>query len=286
MNRIVRGKAMWLLLSVLVLVGLLTLLQSGDTPPAAGAQQPSAPKFTRKVIVDSNIVPEVKERLAQEGAILLGEEASDRGDNILWRITEEQAATLLDQRGIPIPGVSFVEGAEYTAPDEPLDNIPANLRQTKIEGYQLWRIKYAGPYHRPWGQTLRQMGIKLIYSDLAWVTGTQIEQLEAMAASGRSFIEWTGPYHPAKRLRIDLPSKDNPYLAQEYIEAKFMFYRHPQVDETIARLKALAKPVSYNASPMPNYVIITLSVPRGELENIIHWPDLFLIEPADDFMLF
>jgi hypothetical protein len=281
MSKIARGKAMWLLASVLVLLGLLALMRSDNVPPASGAQQPSAPKFTRKVMVDNNTAPEINVRFGQEGAILLAEYAIASGNTTLWRITEEQAATLLTQRGL-LPGISFVEAAEYTAIDEPLDSIPANLRQKKIEGYQLWRIKYAGPDYRPWRQTLVQMGIKLVYSDLAWVTGAQIEQLEAMAASRRTFIEWTGPYHPAKRVRVAVPAKDSPNLAYKYVKAKFMFYDHPQVAETIARIKALAQPVPYNATPMPGYVSITLSVPLSELENIAHWPDLYLIERWSD----
>jgi cytochrome oxidase Cu insertion factor (SCO1/SenC/PrrC family) len=280
MSKIARGKAMWLLVSVLVLLGLVALMQGGDTPPA-GAQPPSAPKFTRKVMVDNSVGAEINARFAKDGAILLAEYATAYGNSTLWRITEEQAATLLAQRGL-LPGVSFVEQAEYTAIDEPLDNIPANLRQTKIDGYQIWQIKYVGPYKSEWKQALRDMGIKRVSNSWVWVTGKQIDQLEALAASQRSFIEWAGPVHPAKRLRVGLPAKDSPNLAYKYLKANFMFYDHPQVDETIAHIKALAQPVPYNATPMPNYVRITLSVPLSELENIAHWPDLYLIEPWSD----
>ncbi len=280
------------LCSFLLLVLLVVQLASmGMNPSATYAQTQSASAVSQspdptgqKIRIDAQDTS-TQATLRQQGATMLVDYDSFQ----LWQLPNEQdeqmdLAALAPQAQIQDDiDTIYLRGTSITPTREAVQ-VAASLQQVRQQEPQLWMVQFIGPVKDAWLDEVQQTGCELVaympnHAYIVWGDGEALERLEELQTS-TTFVQWSGAYHPAYRLEPSLQASTQPQSnADGMLDVTVQFYATEQVEDALARLKALGGTLYQPPMPVLNLVNISLQLPADQLETIATWPAVYNIEP-------
>ncbi|MCC6179384.1 MAG: S8 family serine peptidase [Chloroflexi bacterium] len=256
----------------------LVVLMVAQAPEPVVAQRTSG---ARKVLVDKSDRATAA-ALTQRGGLML----VDYGGFALW--------------SVPVPALATVQGKPSAAVRDDFDTIalrggvsidtratppavPANLRQARIGGPQLWLVQFVGPIQEAWLDDLRAMGLDVVMymptnAYVVWGDGDALARLDA-AANKNLVIQFTGPYHPAYRIAPTLQQTIATQADSTPVSVTVQFYTTKGTPQSLARLRALGGQVHRDPSTVATLTNISLDLPAGQIAAVASWPDVFNVEP-------
>lgn len=257
----------WSLLAAsLLLLGLLPLSSGGGL---AGAG-------THKVLVDRTDGATLAD-LQRAGARLL----VDYDAFSLWEVPEITAQAIAGRDKVQQRddfNDIHVRTGKITTPSS-MPPVPANLRQGKASGLQLWMVQFVGPVKPEWLDSLKKLGIEIVIympnnAYVVWLDGARLAQLEALVQKDPT-VQWTGAYEPAYRLEPSLHGLAGAQMTPVTIQ----FYRTANTASSLASVRAFGGAVHREPEEILGFTNISLDVPAGELMNIANRADVFNVEP-------
>jgi hypothetical protein len=271
----------------LLAVSVALLLVLPTTEGAMQGELPNLPFY--KVEVDASDKA-TNDALRQMGAKQLFPAESG---TTLWRVPNDQMSRLrslsnakvrADYDLLNINGIAF-----YPQLGEP--PIPANLRQTLTQGYQMWVLFLNIPYeHMRVQDLLDDKKIPIVRWQgrtdfVIWATDTQIKDLEALV-SPDGLIGWTGEYHPYYRLaRNELRALTlDATKAQDVVNVSVSLYNHSNVQASLDQLKKLAVGgqifLQWGNPNFRDYSVgYAMPINVADLVNVAKWYDTEIITP-------
>jgi Subtilase family/Carboxypeptidase regulatory-like domain len=262
-------------LAVLLLVPLLAQPLGSALAPALGAAAPAS----HTLLIDASDAAALNV-IAQSGAVRL----ADYGAFSLWRAGDGVARTIGRRPGVALHDdfttIWLRSGALDTRGAGP--TVPANLKQARAAGPQLWMLQFVGPIQDRWLDQVRAAGARLVSympnnAYVVWADDTALQALEGLAAAGAS-IQWTGPYHPAYRLAPSLLGLAGQPGAG-MVDVTVQFYTTNTTSTSLDRLRAIGGAVYKAEQRVLDFTNITLQVPTNQIARLAREPDVFNIEP-------
>lgn len=272
-----------------LLIAALLLLNGNSPPQRTHAANPNegyvadeaAP--TRLIVDHSDTA-----QLAQLRA-LGATERVDYGSFSLWQVSASQAKTVLlsgasDFEQIALRGGNVINIRSRSLQNvrgRPVLTVPARLQQTRQNAAQLWLVQFIGPIKSEWLNDLRQMGLELVSylptnAYVVWGSGKVLTELEALERK-RSYVQFSGPYHPAYRLAPDLHA---PALASISTPMRVTVQLHHTADltSTQATLLGMGAVLLKPAMQVRNFVNLTLQMPSHQVAAVAALPEVYNIE--------
>lgn len=288
----------WLLPLIMLTVFLLIVTSISQETVGASSpithqslQTPSNPTTTaRKILVDAGD-SETTDALLQQGATLLVDYgafslwqlAPETGSMTLSRLTDQGSVTLRDDFD-----TIYLRGTSINPTQQTFPAVVSSLQQTRTADEQFWMVQFVGPIQDDWLDALRQQGLQLVsympnHAYVVWGTGEHLTNLEELADRS-SFIQWTGPYHPAYRLDPQLEaSLQNQQRQDEANDDKMtsvtvQLYTTPQTEQSLDRLREPGGKVLWQPVQVRTLTNISLQLPANQLADIAAWPDVYNVE--------
>ncbi|HET6204116.1 MAG TPA: proprotein convertase P-domain-containing protein [Planctomycetota bacterium] len=143
-------------------------------------------------------------------------------------------------------------------------------------------VQFVGPIRDEWLDALRATGarpVSYVPND-AYVVSVDPLSLSRLAAfAGERFVQWTGPYHPAFRIRPDLRPTALEPVSVSNVVVQVIEDRH-----TVPFLLLLATQAVEPVGPPDSaagFLDLPLSVPDGLIALLAAHPSVFAVEPKD-----
>ncbi len=231
---------------------------------------------THKVVVD-RADGATQTLLAQSGARLL----VNYDSFVLWEVPDTKIQTFVGRASVQQRDDFddiYVRTGKITAPSN-VPPVPANLRQSKASGFQLWLVQFVGPIKGDWLDNLHKLGIAVVIympnnAYVVWVNGAGLKQLEGLVGKDPT-VQWTGAYEPAYRLEPSLQT----LTGAQPVAVTIQFYRTANTPAALASVRSLGGAVLKPAEEILNFTDITLAVPASALVTIANRADVFNVEP-------
>jgi hypothetical protein len=253
----------------------------------ARAQSPTPQPAAQSPDSQALLVDAADQAALRQLAALGAQRLADYGAFSLWRAPAAQAATLGQFPGVtlrpdfgslPLRGVTL-----DTRPGAPPPAVPPGLAATRAPGPQLWLVQFAGPIHDNWLQSLTGLSLQIVSylapnAYLVWGDGAALAALDGWAAKD-PLVQWTGAYHPAYRLNPALQGLAASAAPSQWVDVTVQLYTTPEVEQSLARLRALGGPVIKPAGRTLAFTNLTLPLPAGALAAVAAWPDVINVEP-------
>ena len=257
----------------LVTLAVTALTVAGAVFAGAGA----AATPGHKVLVDAKALAAQAE-LGRLGASRL----ADYGSFSLWRVPEAAVGTLPEQATvrddfdrIPLRG-TVIDTRSGAGP------VPADLRQTRVAGGQLWLVQFVGPVKDAWLAEVRDLGLEpVIYMPhnayVVFGGGSSLARLDQLAAASPS-IQWTGEYHPFYRLSPEVLDAARTLPAGEMVDVTVQLLNCKRTGQSLAALRGMGGVLRRSASQTLQFTNVSLQLPAGRLVAVANWPDVFNVE--------
>lgn len=148
-------------------------------------------------------------------------------------------------------------------------------------------LQFIGPVKDAWLHKVEQVGLERVAylpnnAYVVWGNGAALDALDTLAARS-SFIQWSGPYHPAYRLAPSLHAiahmQQNRAEGDEMVDVTVQFYATDYLPQSLERLNALGGSVYLRPARVMNLVNTSLQLPSSQLNAVASWPDVFNVEP-------
>jgi len=160
----------------------------------------------------------------------------------------------------------------------PVSSPSVNARQMRVSGKQFWLVQFVGPIQPAWLDQLRTDGAEIVQylpnnAYVIWGDDAALTQIE-QSVSSDPVRQWTGAYHPAYRLA---PMLQN-LAGAGVVPVTVQFYKTPQVDASVASLRAQAGRILVEREDVRQFVNISLELPAGALLAVAAQADVFNVE--------
>ncbi|MGH7151870.1 MAG: hypothetical protein ACREIU_14285, partial [Planctomycetota bacterium] len=161
---------------------------------------------------------------------------------------------------------------------------PALTQSEEVAGVlpSLRIVQFAGPIRDEWLDALRATGARpVIYvPHHAYVVSVEPGSLSRLAAfATERFVQWTGPYHPAFRIRPDLRPTALEPVSFSNVVIQVIEDRHAVPFLELLATQAV-EPVG-PADSAAGFLNLPVSVPDWTISLLAGHPSVFAIEPKD-----
>ena len=160
----------------------------------------------------------------------------------------------------------------------PASSPSVNARQMRVNGKQFWLVQFVGPIQSAWLDQLRTDGAEIVQylpnnAYMIWTDDASLTRIE-QSVSSDPVRQWTGAYHPAYRLAPVLHN----LAGAGVVPVTVQFYKTPQVDASVASLRAQAGRILVEREDVRQFVNISLELPAGALLAVAAQADVFNVE--------
>ena len=209
-------------------------------------------------------------------------EVFDYQDRKVFLVTDQVIKQLPEQQKEKLPvrddlNKIYLRAATLDT-SKPIPTVPQALRHTPTMQGQQYLIQFAGPVKDEWLNEIKQQGnVKIITyipnnAYLIWLDGATLEKVQGLATS-RSFLQWTGAYHPAYKIHPALQSVTSD------IKITVQLVKHEGVASSVDFIKSKAKEIVRDSWSVGSYNNLRVIVSPSDINSIANLPDVVNIEP-------